>query len=58
MRITIDIADPILRKVKAIQKREGRSLGAVISELLADASASAAITTAIALDVAADEVSR
>jgi hypothetical protein len=37
MRTTIDIEDPILREVKAIQKREGRSMGAVISELLADA---------------------
>jgi hypothetical protein len=37
MRTTIDIEDTILREVKAIQKREGRSMGAVISELLADA---------------------
>jgi hypothetical protein len=37
MRTTIDIEDPILREVKAIQKKEGRSMGAVISELLADA---------------------
>jgi hypothetical protein len=37
MRTTIDIEDPILQQVKAIQKREGRSMGAVISELLADA---------------------
>jgi hypothetical protein len=37
MRITIDIDDPILRGVKAIQKKEGRSIGSVISELLADA---------------------
>ena len=37
MRTTIDIEDPILREVKAIQKTEGRSMGAVISELLADA---------------------
>jgi hypothetical protein len=37
MRTTIDIEDPILREVKALQKREGRSMGAVISELLADA---------------------
>jgi hypothetical protein len=37
MRTTIDIVDPILKEVRAIQKREGRSMGAVISELLADA---------------------
>ena len=37
MRTTIDIDAPILNEVKAIQKREGRSMGAVISELLADA---------------------
>jgi hypothetical protein len=37
MRTTIDIEDPILREVKAIRKREKRSMGAVISELLADA---------------------
>jgi Arc/MetJ family transcription regulator len=37
MRTTIDIDDPILREVKAIHEREGRSMGAVVSELLADA---------------------
>jgi hypothetical protein len=37
MRTTVDIDDPILREVKAIHKREGRSMGAVVSELLADA---------------------
>ena len=37
MRTTLDIADPILREVKAIHEREGRSIGAVVSELLADA---------------------
>jgi hypothetical protein len=37
MRTTINIGDRILREIKAIQKREGRSMGAVISELLADA---------------------
>jgi len=37
MRTTINIGDQILREIKAIQKREGRSMGAVISELLADA---------------------
>lgn len=37
MRITLDIDDPILREVKAIHEKERRSMGAVISELLADA---------------------
>lgn len=37
MRTTIDIEDPILREVKALQKQEGRSMGALVSELLADA---------------------
>jgi hypothetical protein len=37
MRTTIDIDDPIFREVKAIHEREGRSMDAVISELLADA---------------------
>lgn len=37
MRTTVDIDDPILREVKALQEEEGRSMGAVVSELLADA---------------------
>jgi hypothetical protein len=37
MRTTLDIDDPILREVKAIHEKEGRSMGAVVSELLADA---------------------
>jgi hypothetical protein len=37
MRTTIDIDDPILREVKAIHEREGRSIGAIVSELLAEA---------------------
>ncbi|HEY1362806.1 MAG TPA: hypothetical protein VGF60_11235 [Xanthobacteraceae bacterium] len=37
MRTTIDIADPILKEVKAIHEREGRSLGVIVSELLAEA---------------------
>lgn len=36
MRTTLDIDDPILREVKAIHKKEGRSMGAVVSELLAE----------------------
>jgi hypothetical protein len=37
MRTTLDIDDPILKEVKAIHEREGRSIGAVVSELLAEA---------------------
>jgi hypothetical protein len=37
MRTTLDIDDRILREVKAIRESEGRSMGAVLSELLADA---------------------
>ena len=37
MRTTLDIDDPILKEVKAIRKREGRSIGAIVSELLAEA---------------------
>jgi hypothetical protein len=37
MRTTLDIDDPILREIKAIHEREGRSMGAIASELLAEA---------------------
>jgi hypothetical protein len=37
MRTTLDIDDPILREVKAIHEKEGRSIGSIVSELLADA---------------------
>jgi hypothetical protein len=37
MRTTVDIDDPILREVKSIHEKEGRSMGSVVSELLADA---------------------
>ena len=37
MRTTLDIDDPVLREVRTIHEREGRSMGAVVSELLADA---------------------
>jgi len=36
MRTTIEIADPILDEVKRIQAREEKTLGAVVSELLAE----------------------
>jgi len=37
MRTTLDIDTPILREVKALHEREGRSMGAIVSELLAEA---------------------
>ncbi len=37
MRTTLDIDDPVLREVKAIHEKKGRSMGAVVSELLAEA---------------------
>ncbi len=37
MRITVDIDDPILGEVRALQAKDGRPLGAVMSALLADA---------------------
>jgi hypothetical protein len=36
-RTTLDIDAPILRELKAIQRRERRSLGHIVSRLLADA---------------------
>jgi len=37
MRTTVDIDDPILKDLKKIQKEEDRSLGRLISDLLAQA---------------------
>jgi len=37
MRTTLDIDEPILREVKVIHEKEGRSIGAIVSELLAEA---------------------
>lgn len=36
MRTTVDIDDPILRELKSIGQKEGKSLGRLISDLLAD----------------------
>jgi len=36
MRTTINIVDPVLADVKKIQTREGKALGEVVSELLAE----------------------
>jgi hypothetical protein len=37
MRTTLDIDDPILKDLKRLRKREGKSLGRLVSELLAQA---------------------
>jgi hypothetical protein len=36
-RTTVDIDAPILREIKALQKKQRRSLGQIISQLLAEA---------------------
>jgi hypothetical protein len=36
MRTTIDIDDPILKELKRLQKREGKPLGRLVSDLLAE----------------------
>lgn len=47
-RTTVDIDGPILGEVKKLQKHDGRSLGKVVSELLAEALASRRQPTAAA----------
>jgi hypothetical protein len=37
MRTTIDIAEPVLDDLRALQKREGKTLGELVSGLLAGA---------------------
>ncbi len=37
MKTTLDIDDAVLREVKVIYKEEGRSMGAIFSELSAEA---------------------
>ena len=37
MRTTIDIDDPILKELKKLTKKEGKSLGRAVSDLLAQA---------------------
>jgi hypothetical protein len=36
-RTTVDIETPLLKEIKDLQKKEGRSLGQLISQLLAEA---------------------
>ena len=35
MRTTIDIDDPILNEIRRLQRREGKSMGRLVSDLLA-----------------------
>ena len=37
MRTTVNIDDPILKELKKLQKKRGKSLGRLISDLLAEA---------------------
>jgi len=37
MRTTVDIDQPVLNDLKRLQKREGKSLGRLMSDLLAEA---------------------
>lgn len=41
MRTTIDIDDPVLKELKRLQRLEGKSLGRLVSDLLAVALAEA-----------------
>ena len=41
MRTTIDIDDPILKEVRRLQRRAGKSMGRLVSDLLAQALADA-----------------
>jgi hypothetical protein len=41
MRTTIDIDDPILKEIKRLQRQEGKSLGRLVSDLLAQSLAEA-----------------
>ncbi len=45
MRTTIDIDDPILKEVKRLQRREGKSLGRLVSDLLAQSLAAEGIAS-------------
>lgn len=44
MRTTIDIDDPILKDLKRLQRREGKSLGRLVSDLLAQSLARAEVS--------------
>ncbi len=36
-RITLDIEAPLLKEIRALQRKEGRSMGRIVSDLLAEA---------------------
>jgi hypothetical protein len=36
-RTTINIDDPILKEIKGLQKKEGRAIGKIVSQLLTEA---------------------
>jgi hypothetical protein len=46
MRTTIDIDDPILKEIKRLQQREGKSMGRLVSDLLAQSLAATKGTAA------------
>ena len=46
MRTTLDIDDPVLRELKRLQAKEGKSLGRLVSDLLARALKENAASTA------------
>jgi hypothetical protein len=48
MRTTIDIDDPILKDLKRLQRREGKSLGRLVSDLLAQSLAASRAADAAA----------
>ena len=37
MRITLEIDDPVLQNLKLLKKKEGKSMGRLVSDLLAQA---------------------
>lgn len=45
MRTTLDIDDPVLRELKRLQAKEGKSLGRLVSDLLARALKEDAMST-------------
>lgn len=45
MRTTLDIDDPVLAELRIIQKADGRSLGQIVSTLLAESLKGAATAT-------------
>ena len=58
MRTTIDIDDPILKEIKRLQRRDGRSLGRLVSDLLAQSLAAAKATESRAPAVVFDWVAK